>query len=212
MNSQVIQEEHINNQRQLDIEINKIHDSINKESIILLIEELSPQINSKTKSTKNSTGSKRQKKQTRPKKPSQDIDIEKKPKPSKLNAKKSPEHPEINLTKSKNRMKKAETIRDPNKDSLPAANKRDQLHENSKQNVNTLKTRPVSKRKTRLESKSKGNLHQTQKVPPNHKPKLNPKVATNGTRPSKVRFKNELTYKQLLLKCAKGKDPIDLLM
>lgn len=208
MNSQ-IQEEHINNQRQLDIEINKIHDSINKESIILLIEELSPQINSKNKSSKNSTGSKRQKKQTRHKKPSQDIDIEKKPKPSKS---KCPEHPELNITKPKKRMKKAETIRDPNKESLPAVNTRDQLHENSKQKVNTPKSRPVSKRKTRLESKSKGNLHQTQKVPPNPKPKLNPKVATKGTRPSKVRFKNELTYKQLLLKCAKGKDPIDLLM
>lgn len=196
-NSQAIQEEQISNQRQLDVEINKIHESINKESIMLLIEELSPQPNSKIKSTLNHTRGKRQKKQAKPNKFGQNTDTEKKQKPYKSNTRKPHEHPVINDNKPKKRSKKAETVKEPKKDLAL---------------VDNQKSRPVSKRITRLESKSKGSLHQAQKAPTKSNPKMNPKVTTKGARPSKISFKNEFTYKQLLLKCAKGKDPIDLLV
>lgn len=208
-NNQVIQEEQINNQRQLDVEINKIHDSINKESIMLFIEELSPQPNSRTKPTLNYIRGKRQKKQAKPKKFGQNTDTGKKTKPSKSNTRKPPEHPAINDIKPKKRSKKAETVKESKKKSAPVINKPgDQLHENQK--LDSQKSRPVSKRRTRLESKSKGSLHQTLKVPAKSNSKV--KVATKGIRHSKIPFKNEFTYKQLLLKCAKGKDPIDLLV
>lgn len=212
MNSQIIQEEQINNQRQLDLEINKIHDSINKESIMLLIEELSPQNNNRTKPALTYKKDRRQKKQTKPKKSGQDTVLEKKPKASKSDTRKPPEHAAINDIKPNKRSKKADSAKELKKESAPVVNKRNQSRDNSKQKTESHNSILVSKRRTRLESKSKGNLHQTQKVPAKSKPKLIPKLAIKGTITSKVRFKSELTYRQLLLKCAKGKDPIDLLV
>ena len=90
VNSQIIQEEQINNQRQLDLEINKIHDSINKESIMLLIEELSPQNNNRAKPALTYKKDRRQKKQAKPKKSGQDTVLEKKPKASKSDTRKPP--------------------------------------------------------------------------------------------------------------------------
>lgn len=211
VNSQVIEEEQINNQRQLDLEINKIHDSINKESLMLLIEQLSPPPSSEGNfSLKSAAANKPQKKPTRPKKAGQQIGAKKLPKPAKSNTKKTADHPAANDLKPKKNSKKKEIVNAPKKEPIPGENKRDQLLEKPKQTQTSANSKPVSKCRTRLESKSK--IDSKSKAPTKSKLKPSAKITRRRTRSSKVRYKGELTYKQLLLKCVKGKDPIDLLL
>lgn len=211
VNSQVIEEEQINNQRQLDLEINKIHDSINKESLMLLIEQLSPPPSSGGNCSLNSAAAnKPQKKPTRPKKAGQQIDAKKPPKPAKSNTKKTPDHPMANDFKPKKNSKKKEIVNVTKKEHVPRENKRVQLLERPKQTQTSVNSKPVSKCRTRLESKSK--VDSKSKATTKSKSKPSAKLARRRTRSSKVRYKGELTYKQLLLKCVKGKDPIDLLL
>ena len=211
VNSQVIEEEQINNQRQLDLEINKIHDSINKESLMLLIEQLSPPPSSEGNfSLKSAAANKPQKKPTRPKKAGQQIGAKKLPKPAKSNTKRTPDHPAANNLKAKKNSKKKEIVNAPKKEPIPGENKRHQLLEKPKQTQTSANSKPVSKCRTRLESKSKKDSKS--KAPTKSKLKPSAKITRRRTRSSKVRYKGELTYKQLLLKCVKGKDPIDLLL
>lgn len=213
VSSQVIEEEQINNQRQLDLEINKIHDSINKESLILLMEQLSPPPTSGGNCSLNSAAAnKPQKKLNRPTKAGQQIGAKKIPKAAKSNTKKTIDCAAANDMKLKKNSKKKEIVNAPKKEPTPGENKGDQILEKPKQTQTNAKSKPVSKCRTRLESKSKVNSKLTPKAPT--KTKFNPggKITTRRTRASRVRYKGELTYKQLLLKCVKGKDPIDLLL
>lgn len=213
VNSQVIEEEQINNQRELDLEINKIHDSINKESLILLMEQLSPPpTNGGNRSLNSAATNKPQKKLTKPTKAGQQIGAKKAPRAAKSNTKKTIDCPAANDIKLKKNSKKKEIVNAPKKESTPGENKRDQILEKPKQTQTNAKSKPVSKCRTRLESKSKVNSKPTPKAPTKTKFKPGAKITTRRTRASRVRYKGELTYKQLLLKCVKGKDPIDLLL
>lgn len=209
VNSQAIEEEQINNQRLLDLEINKIHDSINKESLILLIEQLSQSPITEGNGTLNKGAANKSKKSARPRKAGQQIGAKRIPKVGKSNTKKNPECPAVGHSKKTSNKKGVVNVS--KRDPIPK-NKRDQLLETSKKTQTRTKSQPVSKCRTRLESKSKVNSKSVPKAPFKSKLKSSAKTITSRTRSSKLRYKDELTYKQLLLKCAKGKDPIDLLL
>lgn len=225
-----MKEERIKSQKHLDEEINKIHDSINKESIIEIFESLSPP---PVVSTEMSTGigikeNKRVQAKTDGirKKPTSKKATRRVLKPtvkvlSLTTSSCTIEDKKINQKKrSYKRKDKISTERTPLQN--PAIEKQ------------TPKPKTEPKRKTMTRSKTKseiqansrlnGKLNCALDLAVKSKAKQNPKSVINSrsktpiTKSSKkkslsrVHFKRELSYKDLLLKCIKGKDPIDLLL
>lgn len=217
VNSQVIDEEQINNQLQLDLEINKIHDSINKESIMQLLEQLSPPHSRESNRGKHAANmaanNKPQKKQPKlsSKKSVQSAGAKHIPKPKLFTTGKDIEAPVSSDIRAKKNSKVTRAVKAPKKEPIPAENKRDQLLERNTQE-SIPKSKPALRCRTRLESKLKVNCKTAPKL--TTKPKLNPntKVHMKTSKAPRVRFKGELSYKELILKCVKGKDPMDLLV
>lgn len=158
----------ISSQKQLDKEINKIHQSINKEKLIELLAYKTPTECASNESNNKSAGKKKSHKQA-PKKP------------------KAAKHPPKSVT-----FKAGETTEE-SKQSMVNESKNKKPAKPCKQNAK-CKLKPGPKPNSALNLK---------KIP-----QKSPSIGTAG--PTSYQ-KQELTYRELLQMCAKGKDPIDLL-
>lgn len=241
-NTAAICDEQIRSQQQLDHEINKIHDSINKESIILFLKSLSPSPSVKQQDIKYTIANKKpQKKGTKgSSKTAKTTRGKQIPNVKQLVLEKVPRIRETDLAETKKDTTKARSAKQSKKTITNNEARRDQQPRKAESKpIDKPMRRSVSgkEHKTRFSLKEDPESKPGLKPKPTPTPKLEliarlqgtprPKVTTNTkTKPTsksrinpkgktvpRVRlFKGELSYKELLLKCVKGKDPIDLLL